>query len=940
MLFNGNQRGGGRDLALHLLKDDNEQAQVHEVRGFASDDLLSAFKESYAVSRATKCKQHLYSLSINPPPNKDVGIEDFKNTIDRVEKRLGLSGQPRAIVFHDKKGRDGEVRRHAHAVWCRINVDEMKAVQLSYTKDKLMKLSREIFVERDWRMPDGMHDWKDRNPLNYSHAEHQQARRRNKYADDIKRVFQDAWAQSDSKPAFVAALRERGYELACGERGRFVAVDAHGEVYALARATNVRTKDLRGRLGEADQFSSVDQAVKRAQGLANHSIDVDRKAPENVARPKLTEAARRLRDDPVTILEEITGRESVFSQNDISRALKVHLIDPEGHRIALEAVMASKKLVDLRQDENDNLRAKRYSTKELVQIEHDLLVCAQNMGSRENSNVGAATISKAIQRKSNEMALKMGHGLSREQDQAVRHMTGSAQLSCVIGAAGAGKSTILDAAREGWERSGHTVHGAALAGKAAKGLEQSSGIPSRTLASLELSWQNGRKPIRLGDVLVVDEAGMIGSRQMSRLLERADQDGFKLVMVGDAEQLQPIEAGAPFRAIADRVQPARLDEIHRQGRDWQKSASQDFAAGRTQLGLAAYAKKDQIQFAAKHDQSIKALADDYISDGAAAKVPTSQLALAHRKADVRKINDAVRSARKSNDQLRNGRLYDTANGEREFAIGDRLLFTRNDRELGVQNGMLGTVFVAKGGRLKIVLDDRDSDGSQQIRTIHTRDYNDFDHGYATTIHKAQGATVDRSYVLASRSMDRHVAYVAMTRHRNEVRLYAANDEFRSQVALETGLSRKRQKVSSTDFETRTCDQSKAHAPPRAQRPLQDEQTKSKERKKRHPSVLQKLWKRVKGRDGQFEKPKVSFPSVFPTPPNLPHGPLAPEPMPQPSSRDLGEAFKLARKRGQNEGQQNGCRRANLDLLTKVEWKEMRRGSPKRPRDRGDQSLDR
>ena len=100
MILVGNQRGGAKDLALHLMKDENERVVVHEIRGFVSDDLASAFQESYAMSRATKCKQHLYSLSLNPPKDAEISSADFESAVDRAERALGLQGQPRAIVFH------------------------------------------------------------------------------------------------------------------------------------------------------------------------------------------------------------------------------------------------------------------------------------------------------------------------------------------------------------------------------------------------------------------------------------------------------------------------------------------------------------------------------------------------------------------------------------------------------------------------------------------------------------------------------------------------------------------------------------------------------------------------------------------------------------------------------------------------------------------------
>jgi hypothetical protein len=142
VILNGNQRGGAKDLALHLMKAENERVEIHELRGFMSSDLLGAFNEMHAISRATRCQQFMYSLSLNPPKGESVSVADFMRAIDQAEVRLGLVGQPRAVVFHEKNG-----RRHCHVVWSRIDINRMKAVQLSHDREKLTALSRELFLE-------------------------------------------------------------------------------------------------------------------------------------------------------------------------------------------------------------------------------------------------------------------------------------------------------------------------------------------------------------------------------------------------------------------------------------------------------------------------------------------------------------------------------------------------------------------------------------------------------------------------------------------------------------------------------------------------------------------------------------------------------------------------------------------------------------------------
>jgi len=138
MILKGNQRAGGRQMALHLLNaEQNEHVNVHEVRGFIAEDVLGALNETYALSKGTQCKQFMYSLSLNPPQNERVDIGIFETTLDRIETKLGLEDQPRVVVFHEKEG-----RRHAHCVWSRIDVDKMKAINIAFPKRKLNDISK------------------------------------------------------------------------------------------------------------------------------------------------------------------------------------------------------------------------------------------------------------------------------------------------------------------------------------------------------------------------------------------------------------------------------------------------------------------------------------------------------------------------------------------------------------------------------------------------------------------------------------------------------------------------------------------------------------------------------------------------------------------------------------------------------------------------------
>ena len=263
MILKGNARGGAGNLAQHLLKDENEHVEVHELRGFMADNLVSALNEAYAISRGTRCKQFLYSLSLNPPTDAQVPVADFEAAIEKIEKKLGLTDQPRAIIFHEKEG-PGGVRRHAHCVWSRIDATEMKAIEMSFDHSKLMDVARELFLEHGWKMPEGLAKSENRDPKNFTLAEWQQAKRIGKDPREIKTAFQDAWAMSDSKAGFLHAMQERGYKVARGDRGRYVGVDVHGEVYSIPRQIPwLDTKAVQARLGNAADLPSLAEAKKQ-----------------------------------------------------------------------------------------------------------------------------------------------------------------------------------------------------------------------------------------------------------------------------------------------------------------------------------------------------------------------------------------------------------------------------------------------------------------------------------------------------------------------------------------------------------------------------------------------------------------------------------------------------------------------------------------------------
>lgn len=268
MILKGSQRSGAKPLAVHLLNErDNDHVTVFELRGFVASDLLGAFREAEAISKGTRCTQYLFSLSLNPPLGASVSEEQFRAAAEEAEQRLGLKGQPRAIVFHEKEG-----RRHAHVVWSRIDADSMKAINLPHFKRRLNELGKELYLQHDWPLPDGMKHAGGKSPLNFTLDEWQRAKRLDIDPREIRQIFREAWKQSDSIKAFGAALAERGFFLAKGDRRGFVATDAQGEVFAVAKWTGLKAKELTARFGSPDHLPDVASLQREVAALMSDKL--------------------------------------------------------------------------------------------------------------------------------------------------------------------------------------------------------------------------------------------------------------------------------------------------------------------------------------------------------------------------------------------------------------------------------------------------------------------------------------------------------------------------------------------------------------------------------------------------------------------------------------------------------------------------------------------
>ena len=421
-----------------------------------------------------------------------------------------------------------------------------------------------------------------------------------------------------------------------------------------APATRIEDRGIEGESNEADR-AELHREIARGNGV-------------------------RIIADPSLGLDAITQQQSTFTRRDIAVFAHRHSHGIEQFNDVMGAMRNAPDLVELGRDARGE---DRFTTSAMIDTERRLHHAAKLMAERERYEVRNADREAALAR-----GEARGVVLSGEQADALVHVTDGRDLEIVVGHAGTGKSAMLGVAREAWETAGYEVRGVTLSGIAAENLENGSGIASRTIASMEHGWHQGRDLLTTRDVLVIDEAGMVGTRQLERVLSHAAEAGAKVVLVGDIKQLQAIEAGAAFRSIHERHGGAEIGEVRRQREDWQRDATRDLATGRTGHALEAYRSHGMVHEAQTREQARGDLIERWDRDRQSAP-GRSRIILTHTNDEVRALNEAARERMRAASDLGHEVSLTVERGERRFASGDRVMFLQNERGLGVKNGTLG-----------------------------------------------------------------------------------------------------------------------------------------------------------------------------------------------------------------------------------------------------------
>ncbi|HAU1979725.1 TPA: Ti-type conjugative transfer relaxase TraA [Legionella pneumophila] len=479
-----------------------------------------------------------------------------------------------------------------------------------------------------------------------------------------------------------------------------------------------------------------------------------------------------LLNDIDNVINHISAQHSVFTRRDVERLIfKTFQPNdtPQNYLHWVEQIMGHQDLIEL----GNNERGQLYYTTRHQYIQEAKLRDDIEAMMKNKDVIGDKGIENIIK----------NYTLSDEQLEAVRYITGGSQISVVIGRPGTGKSYLLKPIKEHYEQHNYRVIGAALSGKVAKSLQTDTGIASFTIASLTYKLANQLLKLNSSDVLIIDEAGMVDFASMALLIREAKKAGSKVILVGDPDQLKPIHKGEIFRGIAALTGYIELEHIKRQNDLGDRLASMNIAKGMIDEAIDHYHEKEAIVFSETTEAAAQNLIHEWQADITKTNLQDS-VVLAFTRASVSYLNEQARLALKEKQIL--GQEEITVQGFEKplkITIGERLLFRQNDKTLGVRNGDLGTVQSIKSNQFQIKLD------SGELLTIPST-YTKMDYGYALTVHKSQGMTVKHSKVLIdSKYWDRHLSFVAMTRHKDSLKIYADSINHPTINVLKQTLSR-------------------------------------------------------------------------------------------------------------------------------------------------------
>ena len=476
---------------------------------------------------------------------------------------------------------------------------------------------------------------------------------------------------------------------------------------------------------------------------------------------------------PPRILEAMTERRSTFSRGDLNRELAKVVPDPQQRAALTDRILTLPEVVGLK--ETETAPVSRYTTR---------VVLADEARVMRNANAIAGQTRHGLSAAQGEAALKRHKQVTGERRAAFSELTQASGLAVLAGEAGTGKSTTLAAVRDAYESAGYRVIGMSWTNQVVQNLKQDGFREATTVAAELYRLDRGSDRWDRRTVLIIDEAGMLSTKHLARVMEEARSAGANLILTGDDRQLASIERGGLFGALKQQYGGSELHEVVRVSDAEQRRAFNLMHQGEFLPALAIYARQGAIRWSGRQDESRAALVREW-GKGLAADPDKVRFVFGYTNADVLELNAALREIRREHGALGDDHRLKTADGVAPFAEGDRIQFTgtaasREDRQAGIVNGGVGTIRAIAGDRVTVVLDGKLGALERLVSFVAGDDYvagefDKFRHGYAGTIYKGQGRTLDQTYLYHSAHWRNATSYVALTRHREDVTLFVATE---------------------------------------------------------------------------------------------------------------------------------------------------------------------
>ena len=792
-----------------------------------------------------KQEKPTYHVSLSWAKDEDPDKAIMISAGKAVLEKLGLAEHQALFVAHND-----EPQPHLHLLVSRVDPETGMMNTLSHSKRKLSAWAME------YEFNQGQIRCQKRVENNRALEQGEKTRHRDP-------VIREAWEHSDSGKAFQAALGEQGYVLARGNK-RLVVMDPHGKAINPARALyGVKAADIQARVADLDLslLPDVEQARQsqqealqrqeeptraqkqegtRAVGKGKEQGQDDERERQSQAwEDRLIEAAiakeesKAAREvfnrkaepkDPEKVLTNLTRNQALFTSSELRAALKQNDLAPE----LADDLERDGKI--LRLHERDGGKATdSFTTPKVREQEQQVLDCAQRLAGTQGWQVDEKVQADAGERRT----------LDAEQRTAMDHALSPSGMTVVQGRAGTGKSHTIGAIREALQAGEYRVIGLAPTNTVAVDLQQDGFAEARTVHSL--LWHNERQRpeghLDRNTVLVVDEAAMLDTQVMDKLLGAAEQGGSKVVLVGDDRQLASVSRGGMFGAITDRLGSAEITRVRRQSEAWDRQAAEAFASGRFADGVQAYERHGRIHWSKELDGARAALVEQWAKDTQAGI--GNRFVFAYTNKEVERLNPDLRGveiARGRVDASRAVTVKTERFGTVELAQGDRVQFRSNDKPKGIVNGLLGTVQQAgPEGRVQVLADD----GKEIAFSARDENLPEIQHGYAGTLYRGQGKTLDDAYLLHTHHWRDRPSYVAMTRARGAAKLFVSRDQARGINALAWQMQRTSDRGASLQFAT--------NEELRRQRESAEARQVVQDRKPRDLSSLTEDFKRAGGR---------------------------------------------------------------------------------------------